>query len=355
MQPDIDDRLDAFWLDYAELYITNVCNLNCENCNRFNNFNFAGHQRYADYADIYAQWADIIQVKKLGIIGGEPMLNPDFPKWLSAALRLWPQSEILVITNGTQLNRWPELYDLAKKHADKMMLDINMHGLNLAERVRHDLRHWMPGQIDIKYLSNDHAVDLWRNSYEAVRDPSWPDCPTPEDFPYLPKHIQSECEQQHRVSLAIWQNEVYKQLWTNSDGVRAQVSMANYFHPSTLRAINGRLSLHNNDPEQAIKVCYSKTCHHFIKGKLYKCGPTALLPEVLEQFPLQVSDQDRDLIGAYVPAEISWEISQIGSFVDDLKQIRAIPQCKFCPTDMIPTKFEAGTKKIKWTKKSPTL
>ena len=39
-------------LNYAEFYITNVCNLNCTECNRFNNYHFSGHQRWDDYSDV---------------------------------------------------------------------------------------------------------------------------------------------------------------------------------------------------------------------------------------------------------------------------------------------------------------
>ena len=60
-------------LPYVEFYITNVCNLNCTNCNRFNNYAFAGHQRWADNKEFYQQWAEILDVQEISILGGEPL------------------------------------------------------------------------------------------------------------------------------------------------------------------------------------------------------------------------------------------------------------------------------------------
>ena len=60
-----------------------------------------------------------------------------------------------------------------------------------------------------KNPNRDPAYDLrnleaWRRSYENIRDVSWPDCDTPEDFADLPKDIQHECQVQHGFSADIW-------------------------------------------------------------------------------------------------------------------------------------------------------
>lgn len=39
------------------------------------------------------------------------------------------------------------------------------------------------------------------DSYNAVRDPSWPDCQTMSDFEKLPQHIQKECIEVHNLRL----------------------------------------------------------------------------------------------------------------------------------------------------------
>jgi len=36
-------------------------------------------------------------------------------------------------------------------------------------------------------------MSTWRDFYNEIRDPAWPDCPREEDFSYLPDHVQHEC------------------------------------------------------------------------------------------------------------------------------------------------------------------
>ena len=66
-----------------------------------------------------------------------------------------------------------------------------------------------------------------------------------------------------------------------------------------------------------------------INGKIYKCGPAALMPEFDEQFNLDISDQDRKLLHAYKPlTPESWSEKSLRwlEHIDD-----PIAQCKFCP------------------------
>jgi MoaA/NifB/PqqE/SkfB family radical SAM enzyme len=38
-------------------------------------------------------------------------------------------------------------------------------------------------------------VSTWQEFYQQIRDPSWPDCSSEDQFQYLPEHIQQECVQ----------------------------------------------------------------------------------------------------------------------------------------------------------------
>lgn len=40
-------------------------------------------------------------------------------------------------------------------------------------------------------------MSTWQQFYQAVRDPSWPDCGTEDHYPLLPDHIRQECETVH--------------------------------------------------------------------------------------------------------------------------------------------------------------
>lgn len=337
-------------LDYGEFYITNVCNLNCQNCNRFNNYAFSGHHKWQPHAEQYRKWSEILEFDTLGIIGGEPLLNPEFPIWLENIINLWPNSKIRIITNGTQMSRWPDLYKQIEKHKDRVLLDISIHGFDLREEIMKNVLSFLKGPIKKEFVKNDHVLSLWKKSYAEIKDESWPECNTPAEFDSLPVHIQEECIRDHSFSRSQWEITVYETLYTDTNGVKAEVRMSNYFNESSVIFNDGKLRLQNSDPEKAISVCYSKKCHHFIDGKLYKCGPVGLLPEFIKQFSVDVSDKDIDLMNSYVPASLDWQESELTQFIDDLINEKVTPQCKFCPEKMEPIKFEAGYKKIKIVK-----
>jgi organic radical activating enzyme len=339
---------------YLEFYITNVCNYNCKNCNRFNNFNFTGHQLWDDYKDIYKQWANIITADRIGILGGEPLLNPSIVSWISGIANLFPKSKIVIITNGSQLHRWPELYELLKSFQGRVSLSINVHSLKHKEEMDHKIEKFLNAPIIKKTTASmSEKNPLWIECYNRIKDPAWPDCETLNDFYNLPTHIQSECHDVHRLSPEIWLNEVYGFDYFDKNNISIQLSVSDGFNNSTVifNDQTQELNLNRSDPEKAFSICYFKKCHHFIRGKLYKCGPVGLLPEFINQFNVNITANEAELINSYKPAEISWQPDMIKDFVDELNSYKSIPQCTFCPENFIPEKFEYSTKKIKLVKK----
>lgn len=329
-----------FHLNYAEFYITNVCNLNCKNCNRFNNFNFTGHQHWNDYADLYHRWSKKVSIKWLAVLGGEPTLNPTFIDWIKGLLELWPEAEISVISNGTNLTRYPEFYKILQDNQSRMFLEITIHGQDWKSQIYKNIQEFVQGDIRKVYESKFVPLAQWTHSYNAIKDSSWPECNFPEDFSLLPQDIQDECNNYHDLG---------RQSWYDSNGVRILVINSDSFYPSSIRHTIGtqHVTLHNSNPDQAVEVCYSKYCHHFSKGQLSKCGIAGILPEFIDQFDVDISDADRRLIKSYRPASPDLSTKELGEFLENLYSGQSIDQCKFCPDQLTATKFQAETKKIK--------
>ena len=98
-----------------EFYITNQCNLACTNCNRFNDHDFRGHYSWEDSADAVEAWSQRINAPLLTIIGGEPSLHPGLETWVANLRGLWPDTEIMIQSNGTNARLAREL-DLWNKY-----------------------------------------------------------------------------------------------------------------------------------------------------------------------------------------------------------------------------------------------
>lgn len=345
-----------FKLDYVEFYITNVCNLNCPNCNRCNNYNFSGHTRWRDYIEANTKWSHVIDPGTIGILGGEPMTNPDFLYWVKGIADLWPNSKIIVITNGTLLSRWPDLYQILLTYKERMILEVNCHNSDSKPAISRSIYEFLDEIVDPpQAIVHEAMLDLWNSNYENIRDESWPDCTAPEHFFDLPLDIQLECHNMHNFSADICYQEICDQRIVDRNGVTVELAMSDWFSPAAViyDPILHALTLHSSDPSKAMQACTFKKCHHIIKGRLYKCGPVGILPDFINQFPVTMTKTQKHLIESYVPAEADWASDRMELFIDNLRNAVPIAQCSLCPENMTMTKFKASNQKIRFKRKAP--
>jgi organic radical activating enzyme len=270
-------------LNKVEFYITNVCNLTCAECNRYNNYDFKGWQRWSDYSAIYQRWSELLEINHVVIMGGEPLLNSTICDWALGLKKLkFTNAAIQILSNGTRINHVPNLYQTLSNPSDSW-LGITIHNHDEMDSIMYEIETFL--QAPVKKL-----VGPENNRFGA---------------PYC----------------FVDNNRVEIPIWIGTDFVKSAIVR------------NGdKLTLHNSDPIAAHGICnfaLSKN-YHFIKGKLYKCGPVALLPEFDQQLGLDISDQDRDLLNSYKPLTLENFESYHKEFFDHLDN--PIPQCKFCPS-----------------------
>ena len=132
----------------------------------------------------------------------------------------------------------------------------------------------------------------------------------------------------------------------DQNGVKISASVQDSFYNISIYSnSNGKLTLHNNDPELAHRDCgfVKYKNYHFIRGKLYKCGPVALMPEFDQQHTLTISDEDRNILNSYQPLTVDNFAQHGKDFLDNIDNV--IPQCKFCPTNFVNQKLIAVSKK----------
>lgn len=277
----------------VDFYITNVCNLTCEGCNRFNNYDFRGWQRWSDYADDYARWSKLVTLRAITIMGGEPFLNPTLPEWVSGLNQLFG-IEVQVLTNGTRFPYVKNLYETllyqspvsnAKNH-----IGVSLHNPEQYPRLDSEIRDFLQGPIQV-YDKTD-----WRNPFKS-------------DHFYIDKN---------KVIVNVYVIDKF------SNSSLTKVAVPNSDTKSVFR-------LHNSNVAQAHNNCsFSQfKSYHFIRGKLYKCAPAALLPEFDQQHNIDISDNDRVLINSYRPLSPDNFEEYHQEFFENID--KPIPQCKFCP------------------------
>lgn len=263
-----------------EFYITNVCNLSCQGCNRFNDLHFKGHQLWRDYEHVIRRWSEKIRIDQIVVMGGEPLLNPSIKEWITGLYQAFG-SNIQIMSNGTYIDRVPDLYSVVK--ANWTWIGVSIH-----EESDRELIH-----SKIKRFLGDGVSEITENTKAGG-----------------------------------------KNRFVSKDNVEVETWDYTHFTKNALRITDqGRYTLHNNTPESAFQVCafQQHKNYHFIRGKIYRCGPVALFPELDDQFDLDLDPRDKELIRSYRPLSIDEYDDRADDFfahIDDM-----IPQCKFCSND----------------------
>ena len=267
-------------IDRLEFYITNVCNLTCSGCNRYNDYKFSGWQSWAEAEPILTKWAEKIEIQHPVILGGEPLLNPDIIQWIKGLRRLWVRYNGLQIqSNGTRLDLVPGLYDVIDVNN---WIGISLHSMEHKERLFNRIRNFL-------------------------------------------KHPIIETENPNHPVGSRWQfvdtNGKYLHVWVNDNFVQSNI----------IERADGTRTLYQSDPDLAHENCTFRRFknYHMIRGKIYKCGPVALMPEFDAQYSLDISAQDREIMQAYRGLSIDEFDTRGQEFLNTIDQV--IPQCKFCP------------------------
>lgn len=280
----------------VEFYITNVCNLTCDNCNRFNNYTFRGHQLWEDYADTYRRWSDYIELKSIVLMGGEPLLNPSVKQWIPGLIETFG-CDVQILTNGLQLNRVPGLYDVIKQHAGHPKkfahLQISLHNLKHFDWLRSEIQRFVQPPFE-----------------------EWGTCLGIPTLPHRPNY-----------------NAYYSIQDANNILINMHVDNS-FVNAAVHRDPDGKFKVYNSDPAAAHSACgfVRFKSYHFIKGKIYKCGPVALFPEFDRQMTLDISDQERELMNqynAFTVEQVAQQGPEVLSTIDN-----PIPQCRFCPAEL---------------------
>jgi len=283
-----------------EFYITNVCNLDCKGCNRFNNYGFRGWQAWQDYEEIYTKWSEYIEIDHIVVLGGEPLLNPDIIRWLTGLHRIF-KCPVQVLTNGTRINQVKDLYHTLYKTA--VWMGISWHNRKNFDVLDQELRKF--------FTSSNIKISRGPNVFGA-------------DYVYSDGIL----------SVPVWLQDSFYSSAVESDG-------------------SGKFTLHDSDPLLAHELCgfVQYKNYHFVKGKLYKCGPVALFPEFDQQFQLQISNKDREILLGYQGLAVTDGPDHIKEFIQNID--KPIPQCKFCPINQQNHQIFAETKIKKHVKMVP--
>lgn len=119
------DELDKPFLPYLQINLVDGCNLNCKGCAHFANlFDTTQITDIEEFRNDLTFLSQKVHLFELRMMGGEPLLNKDLPKYIETARELLPDTDLRLVTNGILLLKQPEeLFQCIKKN--EVTLDIS--------------------------------------------------------------------------------------------------------------------------------------------------------------------------------------------------------------------------------------
>ena len=296
--------MSKYVFDRLEFYITNVCNLTCNGCNRYNNYKFSGFWPWAEAEPVLRAWAEKIDVKHPVILGGEPLLHPDIVQWINGLREIFPNySGVQVQSNGTRIDCVRGL-DQALDPQQGNWLGISLHNPDDRDEIFTRVRNFLGPTVTESQNKDD---------------------PIGSDYQFI-----------------------------NNNNIKIHAWMSNKFVQSNIIETPTGYTLYQSNPTQAHEICTFRRFknYHMIRGKIYKCGPAALMPEFDLQYPFEISAEDRQLIHSYNALSLDNYDSTGAEWLANIDN--EIPQCKFCPEQYEYKPITFSDRKKPW-KKEPKL
>lgn len=220
-------------LPFLETMITQACNISCAGCTNYSDLT---HQGYVPWSAGRAQiqsWLSRVHIPDFGIMGGEPLINPEVRNWIQGCRDLMPDSQIRFTTNGLLLHKHLDILDL--------MSDIG----NCVFKI---------------------TVHVQNQELEQLID-----------------HIQHKYDWQPVIEYGI------KRFKTERN-FRLQINRPTEFVKTYQNSYSDMMPWHS-DPAQAFARCCQQTCPLLWQGNIYKCSTAGLLKDVLLRFDNPNHDQ----------------------------------------------------------------
>lgn len=278
-------------LPFLETMITQVCNLSCTGCTNYSDLQHEGYIPWAEGKKQIETWLERLDIFDFGIMGGEPLINPETDAWIQGVRDLLPTSQIRFTTNGTLLHKNLDIIDLLAD-VGNCVFKITVHEKE-------------------SYVEDIIKLIFGKYKWSAVTE--------------------------YGINRYITDN-----------GFRFQINRPDVFL-KTYQGDYTNMQPHNNIPQDSFNICCQKTCPLLYKGMIYKCSTSGLLKETLEKF----NNPNLALWQPYIDNGIDarCSVEELQKFLSNFGQPNNM--CSMCPStkdkqSIIDHYDHVTTRKIKW-------
>ena len=269
----MDNIIQKPTLPFVETMLTQVCNLSCTGCTNYSDLKFSGFVPWDQGKDQLTKWLEKINLPDFGLMGGEPLINPQVREWISGTRELLPDSQIRFTTNGLLLEKHFDVVDLMKDIGNsvfKISVHVNDQKINsVIDKIfkRYD---WEP--------VTEYGIDRWK-----------------------------------------------------SGNFRLQINRPTHFTKS-YKGTYSNMEPHDSDPSTAFNACCQQQCPLLYNGTIYKCSTSGLLSDLLNKVGQQNKESWKSFLNqnnTMITPQSS--IDSIIDFINNFGNPHSI--CRMCPKD----------------------
>ena len=257
-------------LPFVEMMVTQACNLSCHGCTNYSDLVHNGYLTWEQGRAQIVPWLDRVDIPDFGMLGGEPLMNPDIRNWIKGLRELMPNSQLRFTTNGLLLEKNFDIVDLLHD-VGNVVFKIAVHQQN----------EQLENTIDRVYKKFD---------WEPV-------------------------------------TEFGVSRFKTSNNLRFHVRRPDIFY-KTYRGTYSTMQPHNNNPSDAFAICCQQTCPLLYNGKLYKCSTSGLLEDLLKKVGNPNKDQWEEYLYNGIDSNVSDSI--LNEFLTNFGKPHQM--CGMCPT-----------------------
>jgi len=213
-------------LPFVETMITQACNISCVGCTNYSDLRHNGYVSWKDGKKQIQDWLERVDILDFGIMGGEPLINPEVREWIQGCRDILPTSQIRFTTNGLLLHKHLDVIDLLSDIGN-CVFKITVH-------------------------QNDKILN------EIVRE------------------IYSRFKWESVVEYGITRHKT-------KNNFRFQVKRPDLFLKTYKNSYHDMMPW-NSIPSEAFSNCCQQTCPLLYNGAIYKCSTAGLLADTLKRF-----------------------------------------------------------------------
>jgi hypothetical protein len=261
-------------VENLDVHVINSCNLKCFGCNHLTDYGYGGPFKAEELVEWIRPWKDRLYLKRINLLGGEPLLNSDLKNICIGFRKFFPPSEtkLRIVTNGILIKKCLWLKDLIQNY--HVHIQVSPHVLTA--KTTGDKR---TAQVKAGLA----LLEKWAAD--------------------TPRRIETR--------------------WAAPVDVKKKLNFQIFYQGSG----NDIKPFEHDDIAASKKHCTCKTLQLY-RHRLYKCAPIAYIGEVLEKMG-RANDADWAPYLKYEPLSPECSDAELKHF---MKQ-QPLPEwtCKMCP------------------------